>query len=34
VIVGGENKGNIAGGIDRQLRALILTPFVTAGTVN
>jgi NADPH:quinone reductase-like Zn-dependent oxidoreductase len=28
VIVGGENKGNITGGIDRQLRALILTPFI------
>ncbi len=28
VIVGGENKGNLTGGIDRQLRALILTPFV------
>ena len=28
VIVGGESKGNLTGGIDRQLRALILTPFV------
>jgi NADPH:quinone reductase-like Zn-dependent oxidoreductase len=28
VIVGGERKGNLTGGIDRQLRALILTPFV------
>ena len=28
VIVGGESKGNITGGIDRQLRALILTPFI------
>ena len=28
VIVGGENKGNLTGGIDRQLRALILTRFV------
>ena len=27
-IVGGESKGNLTGGIDRQLRALILTPFV------
>jgi NADPH:quinone reductase-like Zn-dependent oxidoreductase len=28
VIVGGESKGNLTGGIDRQLRALILTPFI------
>jgi len=28
VIVGGESKGNITGGIDRQLRAMILTPFI------
>jgi NADPH:quinone reductase-like Zn-dependent oxidoreductase len=28
VIVGGESKGNLTGGIDRQLRALILTRFV------
>jgi NADPH:quinone reductase-like Zn-dependent oxidoreductase len=28
VIVGGESKGNLTGGIDRQLRAMILTPFV------
>ena len=28
VIVGGESKGNLTGGIERQLRALILTPFV------
>jgi NADPH:quinone reductase-like Zn-dependent oxidoreductase len=28
VIVGGESKGNITGGIDRQLRALLLTPFI------
>lgn len=28
VIVGGESKGNITGGIGRQLRALILTPFI------
>jgi NADPH:quinone reductase-like Zn-dependent oxidoreductase len=27
VIVGGESKGNITGGLDRQLRALMLTPF-------
>ena len=29
VIVGGESKGNLTGGIDRQLRALILTPFIS-----
>jgi NADPH:quinone reductase-like Zn-dependent oxidoreductase len=29
VIVGGESKGNLTGGIDRQLRAMILTPFVS-----
>jgi NADPH:quinone reductase-like Zn-dependent oxidoreductase len=29
VIVGGESKGNVTGGIGRQLRALILTPFVS-----
>ena len=28
VIVGGESKGNMTGGFERQLRALILTPFV------
>ena len=28
VIVGGESKGNLTGGIDRQLRALLLTPFI------
>ena len=28
VIVGGEDGGNLTGGIDRQLRALALTPFV------
>ena len=28
MIVGGESKGNLTGGIDRQLRAMILTPFV------
>ena len=28
VIVGGESKGNLTGGIDRQLRALIVTPFI------
>jgi NADPH:quinone reductase-like Zn-dependent oxidoreductase len=28
VIVGGESKGNVTGGIGRQLRALILTPFI------
>ena len=28
VIVGGESKGNLTGGIDRQLRAMMLTPFV------
>ena len=28
VIVGGESKGNITGGIGRQLRAMLLTPFV------
>jgi NADPH:quinone reductase-like Zn-dependent oxidoreductase len=28
VIVGGESKGNLTGGIGRQLRALILTPFI------
>jgi NADPH:quinone reductase-like Zn-dependent oxidoreductase len=28
VIVGGESKGNLTGGLERQLRALILTPFV------
>jgi NADPH:quinone reductase-like Zn-dependent oxidoreductase len=26
--VGGESKGNLTGGIDRQMRALILTPFI------
>ena len=28
VIVGGESKVNLSGGIDRQLRALLLTPFI------
>jgi NADPH:quinone reductase-like Zn-dependent oxidoreductase len=28
VIVGGESKGNITGGLGRQLRGLILTPFI------
>jgi len=28
VIVGGESKGDLTGGIDRQLRAMMLTPFV------
>ena len=28
VIVGGEGGGNLTGGIDRQLRALLLSPFV------
>jgi NADPH:quinone reductase-like Zn-dependent oxidoreductase len=28
VIVGGESKGNVTGGIDRQLRAMFLTPFI------
>jgi NADPH:quinone reductase-like Zn-dependent oxidoreductase len=28
VIVGGESKGNLTGGFGRQLRALILTPFI------
>ena len=28
VIVGGESKGNITGGFGRQLRALLLTPFI------
>ena len=28
VIVGGESKGNITGGIGRQLRAMLLTPFI------
>ena len=28
VIVGGESKGNITGGIGRQLRAVLLTPFI------
>ncbi len=28
VIVGGESKGNVTGGIERQLRALIVTRFV------
>lgn len=28
VIVGGENKGPLTGGIGRQLRALMLTPFI------
>jgi len=28
VIVSGESKGNITGGIGRQLRALLLTPFI------
>ena len=28
VIVGGESKGNVTGGIDRQLRAMILTRFI------
>jgi NADPH:quinone reductase-like Zn-dependent oxidoreductase len=28
VIVGGESKGNLTGGIDRQLRAMLLTPFI------
>ena len=37
VIVGGESKGNLTGGIDRQLRALILSAFVgqrLTGLVN
>ena len=28
MIVGGESKGNLTGGIDRQLRAVILTRFI------
>ncbi len=28
VIVGGESKGNVTGGLGRQLRAMLLTPFV------
>jgi len=28
VIVGGESRGNLTGGIDRQLRAMLLTPFI------
>jgi len=28
VIIGGESKGNVTGGIDRQLRAMLLTPFI------
>lgn len=28
VIVGGESKGNLTGGIERQLRAVLLTPFI------
>ena len=28
VIVGGESKGNLTGGIGRQLRAMLLTPFI------
>ena len=28
VIVGGESKGNVTGGIGRQLRAMLLTPFI------
>lgn len=28
VIAGGESKGNLTGGLERQLRALMLTPFV------
>ena len=28
VIVGGESKGNITGGIGRQVRAMLLTPFI------
>jgi len=28
VIVGGESKGNVTGGIDRQLRAMFLTPLI------
>ena len=28
VIVGGESKGNLTGGFERQLRALLLSPFV------
>jgi NADPH:quinone reductase-like Zn-dependent oxidoreductase len=28
VIVGGESKGNITGGLGRQLRAMLLTPFI------
>ena len=28
VIVGGEEGGNLTGGMDRQLRALVLSPFV------
>jgi NADPH:quinone reductase-like Zn-dependent oxidoreductase len=28
VIVGGESKGNVTGGLGRQLRAMLLTPFI------
>jgi NADPH:quinone reductase-like Zn-dependent oxidoreductase len=28
VIVGGESKGNLTGGFERQLRAMMLTPFI------
>jgi NADPH:quinone reductase-like Zn-dependent oxidoreductase len=28
VIVGGESKGNVTGGIGRQVRAVLLTPFI------
>jgi NADPH:quinone reductase-like Zn-dependent oxidoreductase len=34
VIVGGESKGNLTGGFERQLRALILTPFVSQRLVG
>jgi NADPH:quinone reductase-like Zn-dependent oxidoreductase len=37
VIVGGESKGNLTGGIDRQLRAVIMSVFVgqrLTGVVN
>lgn len=28
IIVGGENKGNVTGGFERQLRAMLLSPFI------
>jgi NADPH:quinone reductase-like Zn-dependent oxidoreductase len=34
VIVGGESKGNLTGGFERQLRVLILTPFVSQRLVG